>query len=115
SAKVRYRSASAIGDQGAASATGRYGAASATGDQGAASATGRYGAASATGDQGAAVALGIEGKAMADIDGFITVAEWKYFDNDGWKRIDVQSAKVDGENIKANTWYKLVDGVFTEA
>jgi hypothetical protein len=106
--------ASATGDQGAASATGDQGAASATGDQGAASATGTRGAASATGYQGAASALGIEGKAKGNTGCWLTLAEWEYR-KDGWHRIKVKTTKVDGKKIKADTFYCLKDGKFTEA
>ena len=114
--------ASATGNQGAASATGNQGAASATGYQGAASATGYQGAASATGDQGAAyatgkescaVALGYEAKAKAAKGCWITLAEWADIDNE-WHRVDVRTRKVDGKHIKADTWYQLVGGKFSE-
>lgn len=80
-----------------------------------ASATGDQGAASATGDQGAAVALGFQGQAKAAKGGWITVAEW-YADKNGWpkERIDVQTVKVDGKNIKAETFYMLKGGKFVE-
>lgn len=32
----------------------------------------------------------------------------------GYKAFCVKTEKVDGETIKANTWYKLVDGEFVE-
>jgi hypothetical protein len=106
--------ASATGYQGAASATGYQGAASATGDQGAASATGDQGAASATGYQGAAVSLGIAGKAKGAVGAWITIAEWKLEDFN-WNRVDVQTVRVDGDKIKGDTYYQLVDGKFVEA
>ena len=77
-------------------------------------ATGDQGAASATGTRGAAVALGIGGKAKAAKGGFVTVAEWAQIDGN-WQRIDVQSIKVDGDAIKADTYYMLVGGEFVEA
>ena len=77
-------------------------------------ATGRYGAASATGYQGVACALGIRGKAKAVHGGWIICAEWKEVEPYEWDRIDVRSAKVDGETIKADTWYKLENGEFVE-
>ena len=100
-------------NSGAASATGDSGAASATGYRGAASATGYSGAASATGEQGCAVALGIEGKAKGIVGAWLTIAEWKHVDGN-WERIDVQTVKIDGKKIKAETWYWLVGGKFTE-
>ena len=58
-------------------------------------------------------ALGIYGKAKASLGGWIVIAEWKLI-NDEWHRVDLKSAKVDGERIKEDTFYKLVDGEFKE-
>lgn len=85
----------------------------ATGLRGAASATGDWGAASATGYQGAAVSLGIFGKAMGALGCWIVCAEWARI-NGKWHRVDVKSAKVDGETIKPDTWYCLENGDFVE-
>ena len=90
------------------------GAASATGDQGAASATGSRGAASATGYQGAAVSLGFEGRAKGAVGCWLTVAEWKRDEQYLWQRIDVQTVRVDGVTIKADTFYMLKAGQFVE-
>ena len=116
--------ASATGDQGAASATGRQSAASATGWQGTASATGWQGTASATGWQGAAsvtgkesvaAALGIDSEAKGALGCWIVIAEWERDKEFNWHRKDVQCFKVDGQNIKADTWYKLKNGDLVEA
>ena len=115
--------ASATGDQGAASATGDFGAASATGDFGAASATGYQGAASATGDHGAASATGKAGVALAA--GFcckakgalgcaICVVERGAWDGETYPIINIKAAVVDGETIKADTYYTLLDGELVE-
>jgi hypothetical protein len=118
-----WGAASATGIRGAASATGIRGAASATGDSGAASATGIWGAASATGIRGAAsatgkescaVSIGLEGTAKAAKGCWITLAEWE-FKNGVWHRADVQTKRVDGEKVKAETWYMLKSGKFVEA
>ena len=110
--------ASATGDRGAASATGFQGAASATGRQGAASATGFRGAASATGRQGAAsadnptaiaVAWGLKGRAKGVLGAHIVCAEWE---DD--KLIGAKMAVVDGDKIKADTYYMLKNGEFAE-
>ena len=109
-----YGAASATGDYGAASATGWRGAASATGWQGAASATGGRGAASATGEESVAAALGIDSKAKGALGCWIVIAEWERDEEFKWHRKDVQCFKVDGENIKPNTWYKLKNGGLVE-
>ena len=68
-----------------------------------------------SGNEGVAVALGIEGKAKAALGGWIVLTEWKYDKTKyEWHRIDLQSAQVDGEKIKADTFYKLIDGKFVE-
>ena len=116
--------ASATGDRGAASATGYQGAASATGYQGAASATGPRGAASATGDQGAASATGEAGVALAAGFGCkakgalgcaICVVERGNWDGETYPIINIKAAIVDGDIIKADTYYMLINGAFVEA
>ncbi len=50
---------------------------------------------------------------MGALGCWITIAEWKLVENT-WQRIDVQTKKVDGKKIKANTFYILKDGKFVE-
>jgi hypothetical protein len=110
-----YRgAASATGYSGAASATGYRGAASATGYSGAASATGDSGAASATGRYGIAASYGIEGRASGALGVWLVLSEWEVRADGRWHRIGVRTALVDGEKIKANTFYKLSGGEFVE-
>ena len=104
----------ATGNQGAASATGNRGAASATGYQGAASATGDQGAASATGKAGVALAAGYECKAMGALGCAICCVERGEWDGEAHPIIAVKAAIVDGEKIKADTWYRLKNGEFEE-
>ena len=104
----------ATGYQGAASATGDRGAASATGYQGAASATGDQGAASATGKAGVALAAGYECKAMGALGCAICCVERGEWDGETYPIVAVKAAIVDGEKIKADTWYCLKNGEFVE-
>ena len=104
----------ATGDLGAASATGYQGAASATGDLGAASATGYRGAASATGKSSVAVSTGINGKAMGTIGCAICLVERGEWDGETYPIVSVKAAIVDGQSIKADTWYTLKNGEFVE-
>ena len=106
--------ASATGYQGAASATGYQGAASATGYRGAASATGYQGAASATGKAGVAIAAGYDCKAMGALGCAICCVERGERDGESYPIIAVKAAIVDGETIKADTWYQLKNGEFVE-
>ena len=58
---------------------------------------------------------GYNSMAKAKKGSFITLAEWKKDDeNDRWIPINVVTEKVDGERIKEDTFYKLIDGKFVE-
>jgi hypothetical protein len=105
----------ATGYKGAASATGYYGAAVADGYCGAAVANGYCGAASATGDQAIALGSGIESRAKASLGSWIVLSEWN-FDAaiNKYNRVNVSAKKVDGEVIKAGTYYTLKNGEFVE-
>ena len=95
--------------------TGHSSAATNTGDRSAATNTGYRSAATNTGEEGCAISLGIEGKASGALGCWLTLAEWKQNEKYEWHRIDVQTKKVDGKKIKAETFYALKDGKFTEA
>lgn len=97
---------------------GDYGASSATGDCGASSATGDYGASSAEIPNSVAVAWGYKGKAKGVKGSFLVLADWKckgkeldnYYKEDMWELKDAVMVRVDGETIKEDTWYTMVDG-----
>jgi hypothetical protein len=117
-----YSAATNTGNRSAATNTGDYSAATNTGDRSAATNTGYRSAATNTGDYSAAIvegkesialATGIESKAKGKIGCFIVLAEWKEINNE-YHIVDVKSAKVDGENIKEDTFYMLKDGKFVE-
>lgn len=86
--------------------------------------TGYYSASTNTGDRSkadvsgkgsVAAALGIDSKAKGALGCWIVLAEWAQDDEYNWHRTDVQCFKVDGENIKPDTWYKLKNGDLVEA
>lgn len=84
-----------------------------TGNQSAATNTGYRSAAIVEGKESIALATGIDSKAKGKIGCFIVLAEWKEIDNE-YHIVDVKSAKVDGKNIKEDTFYTLKDGKFVE-
>ena len=102
------------GDRSAATNTGDYSAATNTGYQSAATNTGNYSAATVEGKESIALATGIKSKAKGKIGCFIVLTEWKEINNE-YHIVDIKSAKVDGENIKEDTFYMLKDGKFVEA
>lgn len=85
-----------------------------TGYRSAATNTGDRSAAIVEGKESIAIATGIEGKAKGALGCFIVLAEWCEDENHEWHIKHVKSAVVDGETIKANTFYMLKDGEFTE-
>ena len=93
--------------------TGNYSAATNTGYQSAATNTGDYSAAIVEGKESIALATGIKSKAKGKIGCFIVLTEWKEINNE-YHIVDIKSAKVDGENIKEDTFYMLKDGKFVE-
>ena len=103
--------AAAQGDRGHAAAQGYRGHAAAQGDCGHAAAQGDCGHAEVHGENSIAVSSGIEGTASAEkIGSWIVLAEY----SDG-KLKEVRTALVDGEKIKPNVRYKLVNGEFVVA
>ena len=129
SSATGYKGASfATGYKGASSATGNYGASSATGDYGASSATGNCGASSATGYKGSAIAgdpesiaiaWGYKGKAKGVIGSYLVLADWEGNENNFWTQEEwslkgAKMVRVDGEKIKADTWYTMENGEIVE-
>ena len=102
------------GDWSAATNTGNQSAATNTGYQSAATNTGYQSAATVEGKESIAIATGIEGRAKGALGCYIVLAEWKRDERGEWHIMDVKSAKVDGENIKADTFYMLKNGEFEE-
>lgn len=68
-----------------------------------------------TGADSVIMCAGYKSKAKAKIGSWITLAEWVYNDKKGrYVPVCVKTEYVDGENIKADTYYQLIDSVFTE-
>ena len=93
--------------------TGDWSAATNTGDWSAATNTGYQSAATVTGKESVAMAVGCDSKAKGALGCYLVLSEWKRIDGE-YHIVDVQSAKVDGETIKPDTFYKLIDGKFVE-
>ena len=105
--------AATAGDRGAATA-GNYGAATA-GDSGVATA-GYRGAATArgkasTGSNGLSVARGRNVQAKGGIGAILVIAEER---DDTYDIVDWKAVVVDGEVVKADTWYRLENGELVE-
>ena len=62
-----------------------------------------------------AVAWGYKSKAKGCIGSHIVCAEWRYVgDKKEWEFVGAKMARVDGDKIKADTYYTLRNGEFIE-
>ena len=109
----------ATGNCGASSATGYKGASSATGDCGASSATGYKGSAIAGDPESIAIAWGYKGKAKGILGSYLVLADWEgnegtYWRQEGWSLKGAKMIRVDGDKIKADTWYTMKNGEILE-
>lgn len=110
----------ATGYCGVSSVTGYCGASSATGDFGASSATGYCGVSSAGNPTAVAVAWGYNSKAKGVIGSFLVFADWGgdescLHDPKYWKLKGAKMVQVDGEIIKADTYYTIINGKIVKA
>ena len=104
-ATAGYRGAATAGNRGAATA-GYRGAATA-GDRGAATARGK----ASTGSNGLSVARGKNVQVKGGIGAILVIAEEK---EDTYDIVDWKAVVVDGEVVKADTWYRLENGELVE-
>ena len=98
-------------DYSASTNTGYRSASTNTGNCSASTNTGDYSASKVTGKQSIAVANGYHSRASGGLGCWIVLAEWG---EHGEGIIDMKMAHVDGEKIKADTWYTLRGGEFVE-
>lgn len=77
--------------------------------------SGDYAQIGCTGEDSVICCAGYQSRVKAKTGSWITLAEWEYSKTKKrWIPKCVKTEYVDGERIKADTWYKLVGGEFTE-
>ena len=109
-----YSAATNTGYRSAATNTGDYSAATNTGDCSAATNTGDCSAASVGGKDSIAIVTGKDSKAKGALGCWIVLTERGEWNGKTYPIKEVKAFKVDGNEIKAGTWYKLVDGCAVE-
>ena len=109
-----YSAATNTGNKSAATNTGDCSAATNTGDKSAATNAGDYSAAEVSGKASVAVASGISGRVKGAIGCALFAVERGEWDGETYPITSVASAIVDGEHIKADTWYTVKAGKFME-
>ena len=98
------------GNKSAATNTGYCSAATNTGDSSAATNTGDYSAATVEGKESVALVTGKNSMACGTFGCWIVLTERGDFNGKICPIKEVKAFKVDGVNIKENTFYRLVDG-----
>ena len=101
--------ANSNGTHGIASSTGVNSLTICNGSNSIACISGHNGMAYATGEQSVAIATGHKSKVKGALGCWIACAEW----NESYI-VDMQMRYVDGNKIKADTWYRLENGKFVE-
>ena len=111
------------GDHSAATNTGYYSAATNTGDRSAATNTGDHSAATNTGDRSVsivegkdsvAIVTGKDSKAKGALGCWIVLTERGDWNGETYPIFEVKAFKVDGEKIKTDTFYQLINGEAVE-
>ena len=67
-----------------------------------------------SGEHSVVMAAGHNSCAKAKKGSWIALAEWKRGEDGKWMPVCVKTEQVDGGRIKADAWYKLIDGEFKE-
>lgn len=77
--------------------------------------SGNYAQIESSGEDSVICCSGDASVVKAKLGSWITLAEWEYSEaKNGCVPKCVKTEYVDGERIEADTWYKLIDGEFTE-
>ena len=95
--------------------SGDYAQIGSSGDYAQIGSSGDYAKIGSTGEDSVIMCAGNSSIAKAKVGSWITLAEWEWSDKK--KRnvpVCVKTEYVDGENIKADTWYQLKNGKFVE-
>ena len=95
--------------------SGDYAQIGSSGDYAKIGSSGYYAKIDITGADSVIMCAGYKSKAKAKIGSWITLAEWVYSEEKGRHvPVCVKTEYIDGERIKADTYYQLIGGVFTE-
>ena len=102
------------GDQSIAVNLGGRSIATSTGNRSTATSIGYHSAAEVGGGESVAIVTGYKSKAKAGLGSAIVIVERGDWNGETYPLINIKAAIVDGEKIKADTWYMLKNGEFVE-
>ena len=110
-----YAKIGSSGDSAQIGSSGYYAQIGSSGDSAQIGSSGYYAKIESAGEDSVICCAGHGSAVNAKAGSWITLAEWEYSEaKNGCVPKCVKTEYVDGERIKADTWYKLIDGEFTE-
>ena len=109
-----YSEATNEGGYSLSASTGDYSKVTNTGFRSSAINTGDRSEAEVAGDGSVAIVTGSDSEAKAGLGSAIVIVERGEFNGKTYPLINIKAAIVDGEKIKADTWYTLRNGEFME-
>ena len=110
-----YAKIGSSGDSAKIGSSGDYAKIGSSGDYAKIGSSGDYAKIDSTGEDSVIMCAGNNSKAKAKIGSWITLAEWKWSnEKNRYVPVCVKTEYVDGEKIKADTWYNLENGKFVE-
>ena len=109
-----YSAATNTGDRSAATNTGDRSAATNTGDHSAATNTGDRSVSIVEGKDSVAIVTGKDSKAKGALGCWIVLTERGDWNGETYPIFEVKAFKVDGEKIKTDTFYQLINGEAVE-
>ena len=103
------------GDSAQIGSSGGFAQIGSSGDSAQIGSSGNFAKIDISGNTSVGAAIGLNSIIKGAVGNWITLAEWAYdSDKQRCAPVCVKSAQIDGEIIKADTWYKLADGEFVE-
>lgn len=109
-----YSEATNEGGYSLSASTGDYSKVTNTGFRSSAINTGDRSEAEVKGDGSVAIVTGSDSEAKAGLGSAIVIVERGEFNGKTYPLLNIKAAIVDGEKIKADTWYTLRNGEFME-
>ena len=110
-----YAKIGSSGDSAQIGSSGYYAKIGSSGDSAQIGSSGDYAKIESSGEDSVICCSGVGSIVKAKLGSWITLAEWEYSEEkDRMVPQFVKTEFVDGEKIKADTWYKLFNGKFTE-
>ena len=109
-----YAKIGSSGDFAQIGSSGNYAQIGSSGDYAQIGSSGDFAQINSTGEHSVIMAAGYNSIVKASLGSWITLAEWEINDDSNSIPICVKTEKVDGRRIKADTYYRLVNGEFKE-